>query len=110
MTPMRSRLPPPGGLRHFATGIVTYRNPETGQRVKGQFTVSWMYDKQGLRLCMDGLGQGYAFEINTLQSSVQVFIGDEAAEAAADAETALEKSTASRGLLAGEPNEADLYG
>ena len=34
----------------FATGMVTYRNPETGQLVKGQFTVSWMYDKQGLRL------------------------------------------------------------
>lgn len=94
----------------FATGIVTFRNPESGQLVKAQFTNSWMYDKQGLRLCMDGLGQGYAFEINTLQSSVQVFIGDEAAEAAADAETALEKSTASRGLLAVEPNEADLYG
>lgn len=94
----------------FATGVVTFRNPETGQLVKAQFTNSWMYDKQGLRLTMDGLGQGYAFEINTLRSSTEVFIGDEAAEAAADAETALEKSTASRGLLAVEPNEADLYG
>src|SRR5690606_12710378 len=36
--------------------------------------------------------------------------GDAAAEAAANAELALEKSTASRGLLAVEPNEADLYG
>lgn len=94
----------------FATGIVTFRNPETGQLVKAQFTNSWMYDKQGLRLAMDGLGQGYAFEINTLQSSLQVFIGDEAAEAVADAETALEKATATRGLLTVEPNEADLYG
>jgi predicted dehydrogenase len=94
----------------FATGVVTFRNPETGQLVKAQFTNSWMYDKQGLRLAMDGLGQGYAFEINTLQSSLQVFIGDEAAEAVADAETALEKATATRGLLAVEPNEADLYG
>ncbi len=42
----------------FATGMVTYRNPETGQLVKGQFTVSWMYDKQGLRLALDGLGPG----------------------------------------------------
>ncbi len=94
----------------FCTGIVTFKNPETGQLVKAQFTNSWMYDKQGLRLCMDGLGPGYAFEINTLMSSLQVFIGDEAAEAAADAETALEKSTASRGLLAVQYNEADLYG
>lgn len=94
----------------FCTGIVTFENPETGQRVKGQFTDSWMYDKQGLRLTMEGLGPGYAMEINTLQSPLEVFIGDEAAEAVADAESALEKATASRGLLAVQPNEADLYG
>ncbi len=94
----------------FATGMVTFRNPETGQHVKAQFTNSWMYDKQGLRLLMDGLGPGYAFEINTLMSPLQVFIGDEAAEAVADAETALEKATATRGLLTVQPNEADLYG
>lgn len=94
----------------FASGTVTFKNPETGQLVKGQFNNSWMYDKQGLRLEMDGLGPGYAFEINTLQSSLEVFVGDEAAEAIADAETALEKATASRGLLAVQPNEADLYG
>lgn len=94
----------------FATGIVTFKNPQTGQHVKAQFTNSWMYDKQGLRLLMDGLGPGYAFEVNTLQSSLQVFIGDEAAEGAADAELALEKATASRGLLTVQANEADLYG
>lgn len=94
----------------FATGIVTFKNPETGQLVKAQFTNSWMYDKQGLRLLMDGLGPGYAFEVNTLMSSLQIFIGDEAAEGAADAETALEKATSSRGLLTVQHNEADLYG
>jgi predicted dehydrogenase len=94
----------------FATGMVTFENPETGQLVKAQFTDSWMFEKQGLRLFMDGMGPGYAFEINTLQSSLQVFIGDVAAEAVADAEMALEKATASRGLLAVQHNEADLYG
>ena len=94
----------------FATGMITFRNPETGQLVKAQFTNSWMYDKIGLRLYMDGLGPGYAFELNSQISSLQIFIGDAAAEAAADAETALEKSTATRGLLTVEPNEADLYG
>src|SRR5699024_8498765 len=34
----------------FCTGLVTFRNPDTGQIVKAQFTDSWMYDKQGLRL------------------------------------------------------------
>ena len=63
----------------FATGIVTYRNPETGQHVKAQFTVSWMYDKQGLRLLVDGLGPGYALEANSLRSPLEVFIGDAAA-------------------------------
>ncbi len=94
----------------FATGMITYKNPETGQLVKAQFTNSWMFEKQGLRLFMDGMGPGYAFELNTLNSSLQIFIGDAAAEAVADAETALEKSTASRGLLAVQYNEPDLYG
>jgi len=94
----------------FTTGMVTFRNPESGQYVKAQFTDSWMFEKQGLRLFMDGMGPGYAFEINTLVSSLSIFIGDEAAEATADAETALEKSTATRGLLAVQSNEADLYG
>ena len=94
----------------FATGIVTFRNPETGQIVKSQFTNSWMFEKQGLRLLMDGMGPGYAFEVNTLNSTLQVFIGDAAAEAIANAETALEKATASRGLLAVQYNEPDLYG
>jgi predicted dehydrogenase len=94
----------------FATGMITYKNPETGQKVKAQFTNSWMFEKQGLRLFMDGMGPGYAFEVNTLLSPLNIFIGDTAAEAIRDAEIALEKSTASRGLLAVQYNEADLYG
>ena len=94
----------------FATGLVTYRNPTTNQRVKAQFTVSWMYDKQGLRLLVDGLGPGYALEANSLRSPLEVFIGDAAAATVADAELALEKATASQGLLAIQPNEPDLYG
>lgn len=94
----------------FTTGMVTFRNPESGQRVKAQFTNSWMFEKQGLRLLMDGMGPGYAFEVNTLQATLNVFIGDAAAAATADAELALEKSTATRGLLAVQFNEPDLYG
>ncbi len=94
----------------FATGMITYKNPETGQIVKAQFTNSWMFEKQGLRLFMDGMGPGYAFEVNTLISPLNIFIGDAAAEAVADQEAALEKATASRGLLAVQYNEADLYG
>jgi predicted dehydrogenase len=94
----------------FCTGMITFRNPETGQMVKAHFTNSWMYDKQGLRLVMEGLGPGYAFEVNSLRSPLEVFVSDAAAEAVADAETALEKATASRGLLTVQPNEVDLYG
>lgn len=94
----------------YATGIITFENPETGQRVMARFTNSWMFEMQGLRLQMEGQGPGYAFEVNTLQSVLKVFIGDVAAEAVADREAALEKATASRGLLAVQPNEADLYG
>ena len=94
----------------FATGLITFLNPESGQRVKAQFTNSWMFDKQGLRLFMDGLGPGYAFEVNSLSSPLTVFVGDAAADSIADQEGALEKSTSSRGLLTVQPNEADLYG
>lgn len=94
----------------FATGVITYRNPETDQIVKAQFTNSWMFEKQGLRIFADGMGPGYAFEINTLLSPLSVFIGDEAAEGILDAEGSLEKATATRGLLTIQPNEADLYG
>jgi predicted dehydrogenase len=94
----------------FATGIATYRNPQTGQITKSQFTSSWMYEKQGLRLSLDGIGPGYAFEMNTLRSSSEVFIADSAAESVANSELALEKSTASRGLLVVQPNEPDLLG
>ncbi len=94
----------------FATGVVTYLDPDSGQRSKAQFTVSWMYDKQGLRLLVDGIGPGYALEANTLRSPLEVFIGDVAAAGVADAELALEKATSSQGLLAIQPNEADLYG
>ncbi len=94
----------------FATGLVTYRNPDNDRIGKSQFTVSWMYDKQGLRMTLDGIGPGYAFEMNTLRSPLDVFIGDAAASTLADTEMALEKSQASRGLLTIQPNEADLYG
>lgn len=94
----------------FATGIATFRDDETGIVSKAQFTVSWMYDKQGLRVMIDGLGPGYAFETNSLRSPLEVFVGDTAAQGVADAEAALEKQQATRGLLTVQPNEADLYG
>ncbi|HQU44027.1 MAG TPA: Gfo/Idh/MocA family oxidoreductase [Pirellulales bacterium] len=94
----------------YATGIVTYRNPESGQHVRSQFSVSWMFDKQGMRLSLEGLGPGYGFDMSTLRSSLDVFIGDVAAAGVADSEGALEKSQSSRGLLTVQPNEADLYG
>ena len=94
----------------YATGIVTYRNPGSGQRVRSQFSVSWMFDKQGMRLTLEGLGAGYGFDMSTLRSSLDVFIGDVAAAGVADSEAALEKTQSSRGLLAVQPNEADLYG
>lgn len=94
----------------YATGTVTFQNPETGQNVVAQFADSWMFEKQGLRLSMEGMGPGYAFDINTLSSVLNLFIGDAAAEAVADGESALEKATATRGLLAVQPDEAELYG
>jgi predicted dehydrogenase len=94
----------------FATGMVTYRNPESKQLVKSQFSTSWMYDKQAMRIAMDAIGPGYAFELTTLKSSLEIFIGDAAAASVANSEMAMEKSQATRGLLPVQPNEPDLYG
>ena len=94
----------------FATGMVTFQHPDTGQLVKSQFSTSWMYDKQAMRIAMDGIGPGYALEMSTLRSPLEIFIGDAAAAGAADSEAAMEKSQATRGLLPVQPNEPDLYG
>jgi len=94
----------------FATGIVTYKNLESGKLAKAQFTSSWMYDKQAMRMYLDGIGAGYALEMSTLWAPSQIFIGDIAAASVADSEGALEKTQSSRGLLAVQPNEPDLYG
>jgi predicted dehydrogenase len=59
---------------------------------------------------MEGLAPGYTFETNSLRTPLEIFIADEAAEAVADAESALEKATATRGLMAIPTNEADEYG
>jgi predicted dehydrogenase len=94
----------------FATGLVTFKHPDTGQIAKAQFTSSWMYDKQGLRIFIDALGPDYTLELNSLRSQMEVFVADAAAEAVADAETAVEKATSSRGLIPVQVNELDLYG
>ncbi|MFA5173128.1 MAG: Gfo/Idh/MocA family oxidoreductase [Candidatus Paceibacterota bacterium] len=94
----------------YCSGTIVFENPETGQIAQAQFTDSWMFEKQGLRLLMEAMGPGYALEVNSLISPLSIFIGDAAAEATANAEAALEKATASRGLLAVQPNEPDLYG
>lgn len=94
----------------FATGVVTYKHPDSGQIAKAQFTSSWMYDNQAMRLYLDGVGAGYGLEMSTHWAPSNVFIGDMAAASVADSEVALEKTQATRGLLSIQPNEPDLYG
>jgi predicted dehydrogenase len=94
----------------YATGAISFQNPETKQQVVAQFTDSWMYDAPGLRLLMEALGPGYSYTVNSLESPAGLFISDDAATAVVDGELALEKSQASRGALILQPNEADLYG
>lgn len=74
----------------YATGVVTFENPESGQRVKAQFTNSWLYDRDSMRLLFEGLGPGYGFEINTQTAPVTTFT---------DA-----------GLAQVQPNDADVAG
>lgn len=94
----------------YAQATLRFRNPETGQVVTAQATDSWCYSGLGLRLLMEGLGDDYSLTVNTLNSSSGIFIGDGAKAAAADSETALEKSLASAGALVIQPDEPALYG
>jgi predicted dehydrogenase len=94
----------------FASGTIRFRDRQSGALSLGQFTTSWMNDKQGLKLEFEALGAGYACEFSSLRTPAQVFVSDRAAGALADAELALEKATASRGTLPLQPNEPDLYG
>ena len=90
--------------------MITFRNPETGQRVKAQFTNSWMYREAGAPAPHGRHGAGLRVRGEHAAVPLTIFIGDVAAEAIKDAELALEKATASRGLLAVQHNEPDLYG
>lgn len=94
----------------YASGSIRFRDRETGAISIGQFSTSWMNDKQGLKVEFEALGAGYAYEFSSLRSPAQIFISDRAAQSLADREAALEKSTASVGSLPLQPNEADLYG
>ena len=95
----------------FATGLVTYRNPETDQRTQG--AVHGLVDvrqagpaaarrrhRAGLRARSEQLALAARSVHRRRRGRASV----------ADAELALEKATATRGLLAIQPNEPDLYG
>ncbi len=94
----------------YSVVTIEFRDPQTGVCSAAQATNSWMYDAPGLRLLMEAIGPGYSYNVNSLQSPADLFIGDAAAQAVADGELALEKSQASRGALILQPNEPDLYG
>lgn len=94
----------------YATATITFKNPQTDQRVMAQATDSWMYDAQGLRLLMEAMGPGYSFTVNSLSSPSGIFISDAAAASLVDGELALEKSQAQRGSLVVVPDEPALYG
>ena len=94
----------------YSLVTIQFKDPETGVVSIAQATNSWMYDGPGLRLMMEGLGPGYAFEVNSLKSPSEMFISDAAAAAVDDSELALEKSQATRGSLILQHNEPSLYG
>ncbi|MBK9385920.1 MAG: Gfo/Idh/MocA family oxidoreductase [Planctomycetes bacterium] len=94
----------------YASGTIRFRDPRSKALSLGQFSTSWMNDKQGLKLEFEALGAGYACSFSSLRSPAEVFVADAAASALADQELALEKATTSRGTLPLQPNEPDLYG
>ncbi|MHC4743164.1 MAG: Gfo/Idh/MocA family protein [Planctomycetota bacterium] len=94
----------------YSLVTIEFKDPATGVVSIAQATNSWMYDAPGLRLLMEAIGPGYSYEVNSLKSPSEMFIGDAAAAAVGDSELALEKSQATRGSLILQHNEPSLYG
>lgn len=119
----------------FALVTFGFKDPETGLTSMAVATDSWCYTAPGLRLFMEAIAGPHSYAVNTLVGPSTIFISDEAVrllaetkakeasakaqtegksvgeiEAIADAELALEKAQATRGLITVMENEALTYG
>lgn len=97
-----------------AHGLVTFEDPE-GQPLLVEVSTSWAYVGPGLRISIELLGPEYSMHVDTLTSSLNVFLSREVGGSAsdhgeADSEDLMEKQNAELGLMPVLEDEAATYG
>jgi len=91
----------------FARGILHFQD-ESGNDLIVEATTSWAYVGPGLRLTLELLGPEYSMEINSLNTSLKVFLSREVRGEAG--EDLVEKQNAEQGLMPVVEDEAAVYG
>jgi len=91
----------------FARATIHYVD-DAGLPLIAEVTTSWSYVGPGLRLSTELLGPEYSLSINSLQSSLQLFLSRRVSGNAG--EDLVEKQNAEQGLMPVVPNEASEYG
>jgi predicted dehydrogenase len=91
----------------FARGTVVLKD-EDDRDVVIEGSTSWAYVGPGLRIQIEVLGPEYAMEINTLSTSLKVFLSR--AVTGSRGEDLVEKQNAEQGLMPVLEDEASTYG
>ena len=91
----------------FARGTLVLED-EDGRDVVIEASTSWAYVGPGLRVQIEVLGPEYAMEINTLSTSLKVFLSR--AVTGSRGEDLVEKQNAEQGLMPVMEDEAAAYG
>jgi predicted dehydrogenase len=91
----------------FARGTVVLEDEE-GRDVVIETSTSWAYVGPGLRVQIEVLGPEYAMEINTLSTSLKVFLSRSVT--GSRGEDLVEKQNAEQGLMPVLEDEAATYG
>ena len=103
---LRARRPPKTSPPAWSRTAI----PRPAQRTKAQFTVSWMYDKQGLRLLVDGIGPGTRSRRTACARRSRSSSATPRRRRSPTPSSRSRRRPRRTGLLAIQPNEPDLYG
>jgi predicted dehydrogenase len=91
----------------YAHGVVTFEDGE-GNRALAEVSTSWAYVGPGLRISIEVQGPEYAAELNSLATSLHLFLSRSIASA--QGEDLIEKQSAEQGLMPVIDDEAFTYG
>jgi predicted dehydrogenase len=91
----------------YAHGVITFEDQD-GNRALAEVSTSWAYVGPGLRLSIEVQGPEYSAEVNSLSTSLHLFLSR--AIASVQGEDLVEKQSAEQGLMPVVEDEAFSYG